>query len=112
MWEAFAPVGIRRLVLIMSSVIAYGDIIGRTAYTVGKVAQCTVHLLCLFSGEATLTTIAVDTVHLMVEPRRGTPEIGIGKLAPRNSHKDIAETLLHVTHSVLLLLVDYDFHIC
>ena len=68
-WEAFAPVGIRRLLLIMSSVIAYGDIVSGTTYAVGKVAKRTVHLLCLFLGEATLRSIAVDTIHLVTEPR-------------------------------------------
>lgn len=53
----------------MSSVIAYGDIVSGATYAVGKVAKRTVHLLCLFLGEATLRSIAIDTIHLVIEPR-------------------------------------------
>lgn len=101
--RGFTPVGSGGFCLNNANKRACLNLFCSAAYALAQVYQCATHQLCLLGVEAASAAVAIDTVHLVVEPRRRLVEVGIGKISPRYCHHNVLHPALHVGYHARLL---------
>lgn len=77
--------------------VLLNPICGRS-YAVREVVECHLQLLGFCGAELALAAVAIDAVHLVVQPAARLAEVAVGDVAPRDREQNVVEFCLHCCH--------------